>query len=167
MVPTLVRNLRAGGEKLQVADEKMQRFLNVLYDLHMQAIKPDAVRTVAPGKVQGIAASPSVLGKKIANLHDFVAELVVGTWFAFDRDGERCNVRLSWISPWRATHIFSSRSGSEVMVFAPDELAWEMSAGRATLILEPVPLFDRAVSITLDYLAEQKAKQLPDARRNA
>ena len=98
---------------------------------------------------------------------DFVAELVVGTWFAFDRDGERCNVRLSWISPWRATYIFSSRSGSEVMVFAPDELAWEMNAGRATLILEPVPLFDRAVSITLDYLAEQKAKKLPDATRSA
>jgi hypothetical protein len=53
------------------------------------------------------------------------------------------------------------------MVFAPDELAWEMDAGRATLILEPVPLFDRAVSITLDYLAEQKAKRLPDATRSA
>ena len=66
---------------------------------------------------------------------------------------ERCNARLSWISPWRATYIFTSRSGSEVMVFTPDELAWEMSAGRATLILEPVPLFDRAVSVTLEYLA--------------
>jgi hypothetical protein len=167
MIPTLVRNLRAGGAKLQVADEKMQRFLNVLYDLHMEAIKPDDVRTVATGKAHGGAASPSVLGRKIANLHDFVAELVVGTWFAFDRDAERCNVRLSWISPWRATYIFSSRSGSEVMVFAPDELAWEMNAGRATLILEPVPLFDRAVSITLDYLAEQTAKKLSGATRSA
>jgi hypothetical protein len=34
----------------------------------------------------------------------------------------------------------------------------EMSTGRAALILEPVPLFDRAVSATLEYLAERKAK---------
>ena len=49
-------------------------------------------------------------------------------------------------------------------VLTPEELAWEMSAGRVTLIVEPVPLFDRAVSVTLDYLAEQKAKNGPRAK---
>jgi len=68
-------------------------------------------------------------------------------------------VQLRWISPWRATYVFTSRSGSVVIVFTPEELAWEMSTGRVTLILEPVPLFDRAMSATLDYLAGQKAKQ--------
>ena len=58
-----------------------------------------------------------------------------------------------------ATYIFTNRSGSVMLVFAPEELAWEMNTGRATLILEPVPLFDRAMSATLEYLARQKAKQ--------
>ncbi len=83
----------------------------------------------------------------------------MGTWLAFEQGGTIVKARLSWISPWRATYIFASRSGSAVMVFSPEELAWEMSTGRAALILEPVPLFDRAVSATLEYLAEQKAKQ--------
>ena len=38
-----------------------------------------------------------------------------------------------------------------------------MTAGTAALIVEPVPLFDRAVSKTLDCLAEQKAKPAPGA----
>ncbi|HET7096602.1 MAG TPA: DUF1631 family protein, partial [Casimicrobiaceae bacterium] len=81
------------------------------------------------------------------------ADLVEGTWLAFDREGIRIQARLSWISPWRSTYVFSTPSGSSVIVFTPEELAWEMSNGKISLILEPVPLFDRAVSATLDYLA--------------
>jgi hypothetical protein len=159
MIPTLVRRLRAGGAALQVADEKMKRFLSVLYDLHIAAIKPQEGGPAAMRKA-GSSAAPSLPAhRQIGNLHDFVAELVVGTWLAFDKDGSRVKARLSWISPWRATYVFATRSGSAATVFTPDELAWEMSTGRVTLIQEPVPLFDRAVNVTLDYLAEQKAKQ--------
>ena len=35
-----------------------------------------------------------------------------------------------------------------VMVFTPEELAWEMSTGRAAFDPRAVPLFDRAVSVT-------------------
>jgi hypothetical protein len=66
---------------------------------------------------------------------------------------------LSWISPWRATYIFSTVSGAEVFVFTPEDLAWEMSTGRVALLLEPVPLFDRAVSETLEYLAKHSASR--------
>jgi hypothetical protein len=44
-----------------------------------------------------------------------------------------------------------------VIVFTPEDLAWEMSNGKISLILEPVPLFDRAVSATLEYLARHSA----------
>jgi hypothetical protein len=146
----------------------MQRFLNVLYDLHMEAIKPDDVRTVATrqGAWGSARRRPCWAGKsRICTISSPSWSWARGSRSTATRSA--CNLRLSWISPWRATYIFASRSGSEVMVFAPDELAWEMNADRATLILEPVPLFDRAVSITLDYLAEQKAKKLPDATRSA
>jgi hypothetical protein len=160
MIPTLVRRLRAGGAALQVADEKMKRFLSVLYDLHIAAIKPQEGGPAAMRKA-GSSAAPSLPAhRQIGNLHDFVAELVVGTWLAFDKDGSRVKARLSWISPWRATYVFATRAGSAATAFTPDELAWEMSTGRVTLIQEPVPLFDRAVNVTLDYLAEQKAKPL-------
>ncbi len=164
MIPSLVRSLRAGAAAAQVRNDKMKRFLDALYELHIAAIKPGGARTDGASTAASPVATSSRAGKQIENVHDFIADIVLGTWLAFDKEGTRVDAQLSWISPLRATYIFVGRAQSEVMVFTPEELAWEVSAGKATLILEPVPLFDRAVSVTLDYLAEQKAKRDDDAQ---
>ncbi len=161
MIPALVSSLRAGGAAVQVTEEKMTRFLTALYDLHIAAIRPEAATAGATStRVVSLFAN-----RQTVNVHDFVADLIEGTWLAFDRDGIHVHARLSWISPWRATYIFSTPSGSTVMVFTPEDLAWSMSTGKVTLVLEPVPLFDRAVSATLEYLARHNAPR--DARRSA
>src|SRR5262249_43093508 len=95
----------------------------------------------------------------VDNVHDFVGEMVVGTWVAFERERGLLNARLSWVSPMRTKYIFTTRSRGQALVVAPEELAWQLSEGTASLIVEPVPLFDRAVSSAIDELA---AKQ-PDA----
>ena len=158
MIPSLVRSLRAGAAAAHVSNEKMKRFLDALYELHIGAIT--SRRAGADGSA---AASPAVLAADVKptekNVHDFIADIVLGTWLAFDKDGTRVDAQLTWISPSRATYIFTGRAQSDVRVFTPEELAWEVSAGKATLILEPVPLFDRAVSVTLEYLVEQKTKR--------
>jgi len=136
---------------VQVRDDRMKPFLETVYHLHMAAIKPQAATAAKP------TISPSVSSPtKIANVHDFVGEMVVGTWLAFDRDGETVNARLSWVSPMRTKYIFTSRSRSRALAVTPEELAWQLGAGSARLVLEPVPLFDRAVSAALDELAAQK-----------
>ncbi len=159
MIPPLVRSLRAGGAAAQVADEKMKRFLDTLYALHIAAIKPGMAETIEPSHAASPAAASMLAEKPVRNFHDFVADIVLGTWFAFDKNETRVKARLSWISPLRFTYVFITRSGLEVMVFTPEELAWELSTGEAALILEPVPLFDRAISDALEFLAEQKAKR--------
>jgi hypothetical protein len=146
MIPPLVRSLHAGGAAVQVEDEKMKRFLDTLYALRIAAIKPGGAGTGGTLEAASPAAPSLLMDKPIANPHDFVADIVLGTWFAFDKRGTRIQARLNWISPLRATYIFATRSGSELMVFTPEELAWEVSTGKATLVREPVPLFDRAVS---------------------
>jgi hypothetical protein len=163
MIPPMVRGLRAGAAAVQVTEEKIDSFLAVLYNLHMAAIKPAEVKATPARKPAALAGSSHEL-KQIENLHDFVADLVLGTWLAFNQDGTIVKSRLSWISPWRATYIFANRSGSITKVFTPEELAWEMSTGRVALVQEPVPLFERAMSATLEYLAGQKARQ--DAAKN-
>ena len=92
-----------------------------------------------------------------ANVHDFVGEMAVGTWLAFGRGAEAVNARLSWVSPLRSKYVFTSRSRTQAFVFSPEELAWELGSGRAALVVEPVPLFDRAVSAALDTLAASRA----------
>ncbi len=42
MVPGLVRNLRTGGAEVQVRDDRMQPFLEAVYQLHIAAIRPKA-----------------------------------------------------------------------------------------------------------------------------
>jgi len=156
IIPSLVKRLRGGGTAARASDEKMKRFLSALYDLHIAAIKPGANIPMPASPTMPQAEPPFKMCKEIGNLHDFVVDLVIGTWLAFDQKGIWVHLQLCWVSPWRSTYVFASPSGSTVMALTPEELAWEMSAGKVTLIVEPVPLFDRAISVTLEYLAAQK-----------
>jgi hypothetical protein len=94
--------------------------------------------------------------------------MVVGTWLSIRHDaGAPVNARLTWVSPLRTKYIFTSRSRAEAFMFTPEELAWEIAAGRAEILLEPVPLFDRAVSAALDTLAAQRPKDASATPRAA
>jgi hypothetical protein len=155
MVPALVRNLRSGGAEVQVRDDRMQPFLEAVYQLHIAAIRPKAA---AAALVEAETPNVPTL-TKVVNVHDFVGEMVVGTWLAFDDEGRPINARLSWISPMRTKYIFTTRSRGRALAISPEELAWQLRDGTARLIVEPVPLFDRAVSSALDELAANKAGQ--------
>jgi len=204
MIPLLVRNLRSGGAAVEVSDEKIQRFLDTLYELHMAAIRPrmpakpptPATGTNPPGPGAKIAAQgpstqgpatqsgsattsgPPTVAPRLApvsreeeaavetggfrgtdNFHDYVSEMPVGTWLAFRSDSDWINARLTWVSPLRTKYIFTSRNRSSAFVYSPEELAWELAAGRARVVLEPVPLFDRAVSAALNSIAAKKPAQ--------
>ncbi len=156
LVPTIIRNLRAGAAAVKVAAERVQPFLDAVYQLHMAAIKPKAA-----GAGQAVTTLPPVeesTGREtatpaIGNVHDFVNDMVVGTWLAFGSEGKATNARLSWVSPLRSKYIFTSRARTKAIVVTPEELAWQLGAGKARLVVEPVPLFDRAVSAALDTLA--------------
>jgi hypothetical protein len=104
-------------------------------------------------------------------VHDFVSEMAVGTWLAFRQDdGRTVNAKLNWVSPMRTKYIFTSRRRGRAFLYAPEELAWQLASGRAALVLEPVPLFDRAVSAALDTLAAQRpagASPLPPPEQAA
>ena len=155
MVPGMIRSLRAGGAEVQVRDDRMQPFLEAVYHLHIAAIKPKAAAQIAAELTEGDTNVPTLT--KIVNVHDFVSEMVVGTWLAFDDEGRTINARLSWVSPMRTKYIFTTRSRGRALAVSPEELAWQLRDGTARLIVEPVPLFDRAVSSALDELAARQA----------
>jgi hypothetical protein len=166
LVPGMIRNLRAGAAAVNVGDERVKPLLDAMYQLHMAAIKPASTEsadvaqppaaTSAANAEAGAPVGAAAPAPRIANVHDFVAEMVVGTWLAFGRGDKTVNARLSWISPMRSKYLFTTRERSRAIVATPEDLAWQLGAGKATLIVEPVPLFDRAVSAALDTLAAQK-----------
>ena len=145
--------------------DRARAFFDALYPLHVAAIKPrpeaDAAAeapSAAPmetAEAKGIARGRPQLDP--AHVHDFVSEMAVGTWLAFRQDdGRQVSARLNWVSPMHTQYIFTSRSRGRAFLFSPEELAWQLASGKATLVLEPVPLFDRAVSAALDTLAAQR-----------
>ena len=166
LVPGMIRNLRAGAAAVNVGDERVKPLLDAMYQVHMAAIKPASTEsadvaqppaaTSAANAEAGAPVGAAAPAPRIANVHDFVAEMVVGTWLAFGRGDKTVNARLSWISPMRSKYLFTTRERSRAIVATPEDLAWQLGAGKATLIVEPVPLFDRAVSAALDTLAAQK-----------
>jgi len=155
MIPTLVARLRKGCIAIHVPAERARAFLDALYGLHMEAIK--SLPVASPAAPDGAAAGAvPVVPVAAFNVHDYVSEMGVGTWLAFAQPDETVHARLTWISPLRTKYIFTSHSRARAFVRAPEELAYELGRGKASLLVEPVPLWDRAVSAALDTIAARR-----------
>lgn len=74
-----------------------------------------------------------------------VRELKVGSWIEFvGPDDQRERAKLSWISPISSKYLFVNRRGLKVCDKTVAALATELRRGSA-IVLEEVPLFDRAL----------------------
>jgi Protein of unknown function (DUF1631) len=175
MIPALVLGLRKGCTAVNAPADRTRAFFDALYPLHVAAIKPrpeadaaaeaPAAAPMETAEAKGIARGRPQLDP--AHVHDFVSEMAVGTWLAFRQDdGRQVSARLNWVSPMHTKYIFTSRSRGRAFLLSPEELAWQLASGKATLVLEPVALFDRAVSAALDTLAAQRPAST-DATRAA
>jgi hypothetical protein len=166
MIPSLVGSLRQGCKALQVPVERSTSFFESLYQLHMAAIKP-AEAPVAPAGAEAAASDDAAALPPPVNVHDYVGEMVVGTWLQFDLADGAIDARLNWVSPLRGKYIFTTRSRSHTFVLTPEELAYQLGSGTAQLVVEPVPMWDRAVSAALDTLAARRPAPGADAREAA
>jgi Protein of unknown function (DUF1631) len=172
MIPGLVMAVRKGCTALAVPAERSKAFLDALYDLHIAAIKVPATGAAPDAPAAGVAPVREVPAATAANAgvqphtrmvlsaaHDFVAEMVPGTWLEFRSDAGPMAARLAWTGALRMRYVFASRSGVHTFVRAPEELVHALVTGPVALLLEPVPLFDRAISAALNVLAARR----PDA----
>lgn len=101
-----------------------------------------------------------VEGELIEDEHYRAArEIKVGTWVEFRTSEDKVErAKLSWISPISAKYLFVNRKGLKVADKTVLGLAHELRQGRA-MILEDVPLFDRA----LDAIVERLKNSVPAA----
>ncbi|HEY6895122.1 MAG TPA: DUF1631 family protein, partial [Rhodanobacteraceae bacterium] len=84
-------------------------------------------------------------------------EIKVGTWLEFaDEQGNRERAKLSWISPISSKYLFVNRRGLKVCDKTVFALAAELRRG-STIVLEEVPLFDRALDAIVARLRSAQA----------
>ena len=91
-------------------------------------------------------------------------EMKVGTWVEFTdaATGNKERAKLSWISPISSKYLFVNRKGLKVSDKTVFALAAEIRRGDA-VILEEVPLFDRALDAIVERLKAAHAPAADDA----
>ena len=88
-------------------------------------------------------------------------EIKVGTWLEFaDEQGNRERAKLSWISPISSKYLFVNRRGLKVCDKTVFALAAELRRG-STIVLEEVPLFDRALDAIVARLRSAQSDAAP------
>lgn len=96
-----------------------------------------------------------------------VRELKVGSWIEFiGESDQRERAKLSWISPISAKYLFVNRRGLKVCDKTVAALAVEMRRGSA-IVLEEVPLFDRALDAIVARLRDASAKNVAAQQTSA
>jgi hypothetical protein len=94
-------------------------------------------------------------------------EIKVGTWVEFaDEEGNRERAKLSWISPISSKYLFVNRRGLKVCDKTVFALAAELRRG-STIVLEEVPLFDRALDAIVARLRSAQATPAEAAQKPA
>ena len=84
-------------------------------------------------------------------------DMKVGMWIEFtDANGTKERAKLSWISPISAKYLFVNRKGLKVSDMTAPQLAVQIKEGNA-VILEEVPLFDRALDAIVERLKQAHA----------
>jgi hypothetical protein len=84
-------------------------------------------------------------------------DMKVGMWVEFtDATGAKERAKLSWISPISSKYLFVNRKGLKVSDMTAPQLAMQIKEGKA-VVLEEVPLFDRALDAIVERLKQAHA----------
>ncbi len=177
-LPWLEKTLRQGLTTVAFQEPDLRRLLDDLHDfwrrqLGDQPAMPEAPSHPAeplpiPESVTAILdeepAEAPVTEAAAASADDTqhiqtVRALKVGAWIEFvDSQGTRERAKLSWISPISGKYLFVNRRGLKVADRSVQQLAAELRDGRA-IILEEVPLFDRALDAIVERLRQAQAER--------
>ncbi|HET8899099.1 MAG TPA: DUF1631 domain-containing protein [Rhodanobacteraceae bacterium] len=179
LLPGLEKRLRQGLAAVAFHDADVRRLMRALGQFYHRQMGgelppetmseqaqdptpliPETVEAIAtPADAEPEPPPPPVSADESAELSSARA-LKVGSWVEFvDADsGQRDRAKLSWISPISGKYLFVNRRGLKVCDMSLVALAESIGTGR-TVVLEEVPLFDRA----LDAIVERLRKDQPTA----
>jgi hypothetical protein len=186
-LPSIEKHLREGLATVAFQGPDVERLLDELRKFWRQqlgeppqpapvpepAADPDAILGVTPDTQPAITDTPPELEDDFdpddmsvnidADALQAVRELKVGGWVEFtDETGTRERAKLSWISPISGKYLFVNRRGLKVADRTAVQLATELHDHRA-MILEEVPLFDRALDAIVDRLRNAQPAAQPGA----
>ncbi|UXI69502.1 DUF1631 domain-containing protein [Tahibacter amnicola] len=189
LLPQLEKTLRHGLATVAFDENdvrKLMQQLNVVYQALLHPTDPGGVSEVPTLELtdplpmvsqDGADNVMSAIEEEPPPLHpaeqvdeqwtNAVRELKVGTWIEFtDEQGAKERAKLSWISPISSKYLFVNRKGLKVADRTALQLASDLASARV-VILEEVPLFDRALDAIVERLKSAHAAKSPAAAQQA
>ncbi|MDN5871571.1 MAG: DUF1631 domain-containing protein [Nitrococcus sp.] len=183
LMPALLQDLREGLNAVFCNPFEMTRFFNELEAEHIRCLAPptaarseDAAEreseagSAEPAPVSQRADEPSVAAETLPpteeqhRLEECLQHLTgvdLGTWFAFSTDaGRQLRAKLSARLNGGRRLIFVNRAGFKLADKKLEEMAEELSSGRA-VILDHNMLFDKALEQVITNLRDLRASQAP------
>lgn len=183
LLPSMEKELRHGLTTVAFQEPDLRQLLDELHEFwHRQLgdipaiVSDNETATSDPDEELPIAASvttildtdtsePPPAAEEAAPIGEdadsmrSVRALKVGAWIEFvDAQGASERAKLSWISPISGKYLFVNRRGLKVADRSPQQLAAEVRDGGA-LVLEEVPLFDRALDAIVERLRSAQAEK--------
>lgn len=178
MLPGLEKRLRHGLATVAFHESDVRRLMRALgqyYHRQMgEEIPPEAVMSameepapLIPESVEAIATPAEIEAEPLtaepadddSPAFAAVRALRVGNWVEFvTGDGRRDRAKLSWISPISGKYLFVNRRGLKVCDMTAQALADSIEAG-GTIVLEEVPLFDRALDAIVERLRKNQSSE--------
>jgi hypothetical protein len=164
MLPKLLARIKEGWPGDEEAQSRRQALLSCLFDLHVASLKTAAAPAPAAPATAPTAQTveaPATQAEPAPHAPDAFDEqaltLIRGDWCSFRTDdaSEPVLARLAWRAPQRKRILFCYRDGSTAFVHTPESLADAFRSGRAELVIEAVPLFDRAMGRMVRQLEER------------
>ena len=181
MLPSLEKTLRQGLTTVAFQEPDLRRLLDDLQEFWRRQLgdEPgpgadaaseltDEALLPIPAHVETIldedpaeapAATEAAVSVEDLESMQAVRALKVGAWIEFvDEAGNSERAKLSWISPISGKYLFVNRRGLKVADRGLQQLAAEIREGRA-VVLEEVPLFDRALDAIVERLRQAQAER--------
>lgn len=160
VVAKLVRVFNDGRPVDAASEPRRKAFLACMFMRHLNALRGTEATVEAES-----ANAPAVDDGEPDQCDDQVAELVRGDWVEFRvaDDVKPVLARLAWRSPQRMRLLFTHRDGNPAFVRTPEELAEEFRGGKASIIMETAPLFERALNRLIDRYSQPAGTPAPTA----
>lgn len=181
LLPSLEKTLRQGLITVAFQEPDLRRLLDELHDFWRRQLGEESAAPVdaqpgvqidealpIPASVESIVAEnlaePEPEPRTETSAEDaesmrIVRNLKVGAWIEFAGEGDsRERAKLSWISPISGKYLFVNRRGLKVADRTAQQLAAELN-DRCALVLEEVPLFDRALDAIVERLRQAQSER--------
>jgi len=152
LVPTLLRSLNAGLDRIGVSPETRDPYFQVLVAVHTGLLRP-AKGADLSGDVDDAPALPAIDPR--ANLRKRNTTIDRGQWIEMrNEDGSSQRCRLSWVSPLKETFVFKNYDTKQAITLSSEEFVGLESLGRIKLI-EENSLTERSIEGAIRGLLEE------------